>query len=293
MCMNAELFSGIPKSFLFHGGCFLLMWFHPCTGKGESPSMKTFADIPYDETAGGDAGRDSRCRLDITVPEGAKDYPVLVWFHAGGLKNGTRYTPGEHRGRGYGIVAVGTRLVPGVKAESCLEDAAAATAWVFRHISEYGGSPEKVVVAGASAGGYLSLMLGLDKRWLAKHGIDANRLLGIGALSGQAITHVAMREERGIPATRPVIDDLAPLYHVRKDAAPILLVTGDRELELLGRWEENAFLARMLKLNGHPDVTFYELEGFDHAGLEKPAHAHLITFMQRLVTGHGMGAAGK
>ncbi|MCK7529150.1 MAG: hypothetical protein MZV64_72150 [Ignavibacteriales bacterium] len=31
------------------------------------------------------------------------------------------------------------------------------------------------------------------------------------------------------------------LYHVRKDAPPLILITGDRELELLGRYEENAY----------------------------------------------------
>jgi hypothetical protein len=35
---------------------------------------------------------------------------------------------------------------------------------------------------------------------------------------------------------------MAPLYHVRKDAPPLLLITGDRDLELLGRYQENAYL---------------------------------------------------
>ena len=48
----------------------------------------------------------------------------------------------------------------------------------------------------------------------------------------------------GIDALKPVIDDFAPLYHVRPDAPPILLLTGNRELELLGRYEENAYLNR-------------------------------------------------
>jgi hypothetical protein len=60
------------------------------------------------------------------------------------------------------------------------------------------------------------------------------------------------RAERGIEGTRPVVDDLAPLYHVRKDAPPLLLITGDRELEMLGRYEENAYLMRMMKVVGHP-----------------------------------------
>ena len=40
--------------------------------------------------------------------------------------------------------------------------------------------------------------------------------------------------------TQPLLDEMAPLYHVRDDAPPLLLITGDRELEMLGRYEENA-----------------------------------------------------
>jgi len=50
------------------------------------------------------------------------------------------------------------------------------------------------------------------------------------------------------------VDDLAPLYHVRKDAPPLLLITGDRELEMLGRYKENAYLWRMMKVVGHTDT---------------------------------------
>jgi hypothetical protein len=88
------------------------------------------------------------------------------------------------------------------------------------------------------------------------------------SLSGQAITHFTIREERGIPGTQPIIDEFAPLYHVRKDAPPLILITGDRELELLGRYEENAYLMRMMKLNGHQTTKLYELDGYDHGILE-------------------------
>lgn len=83
-------------------------------------------------------------------------------------------------------------------------------------------------------------MIGLDKSWLGKYDIDANKIAGLISLSGHAITHFTVREERGIPGTQPVVDSLAPLFHVRADAPPLLLITGDREMEMLGRYEENA-----------------------------------------------------
>jgi Dipeptidyl aminopeptidases/acylaminoacyl-peptidases len=139
-----------------------------------------------------------------------------------------------------------------------------------------------VIVSGHSAGGYLAAMVGLDKRWLAAHDIDADSLAGLAPYSGHAITHFTIRKERGIPGTQPVVDDLAPLFHVRGDAPPILLVTGDRDMELLGRYEETAYLWRMLKEAGHQNVELFELEGYDHGQMAEPAHPLLLRFIQGL-----------
>ncbi len=244
-------------------------------------TYKTVRDISY-------RGKDAvgymqeRCKLDIYYPEGKKDFPTVVWFHSGGLKQGNRYIPGELMNKGFAVVAVDYRLAPQARAPEYIEDAAAAVAWVFKNIGRVGGSPEKIVVAGASAGGYLSLMVGLDKTWLEVHGVDADELSGIVSLAGQVITHVAVREEQGIDRATPVVDSLAPLNHVRGDAPPVLLVTGDRELELLGRYEENAYLMRMLKINGQTDVELHELKGKDHAGVERPGLQYLLKFIQKL-----------
>ena len=77
-------------------------------------------------------------------------------------------------------------------------------------------------------------------------------------------------------ATQPLIDSLAPLYHVRKDLPPMLLITGDRNLELYGRYEENAYLYRMMKLVGNTTTTLYELQGYDHGGMAVPAFPLLL-----------------
>jgi acetyl esterase/lipase len=255
-----------------------------CSGmaaEGNGLKYRTEKDIAYYGEDIGDAYIQQQCRLDVYYPEGVENFATVVWFHAGGLKQGSRYVPGELMNKGFAVVAVEYRLSPKVKAPAYINDAAAATAWVFKNIGRFGGSTNRIVVAGASAGGYLSTMIGLDKSWLAAHGIDADSLAGIVSLSGQAITHVAVREEQGIGRTHPIIDRFAPLYHVRADAPPLMIVTGDRDLELLGRYEENAYFARMMKIVGHTDTELYELEGFDHPGLEHPAHSLLVKFMKR------------
>ena len=80
----------------------------------------------------------------------------------------------------------------------------------------------------------------------------------------------------------PIIDNLAPLYHVRNDAPPLLMITGDRELELLGRYEENAFMMRMMKIAGHQDTRIMELDGFGH-GTTYPAFPLLLKEVERIL----------
>ena len=223
-----------------------------------------------------------RCVLDLYYPEAIEEFPTVVWFHGGGLTGGNKTIPEELKGKGMAVVAVNYRLYPKIKAPVYIEDAAAAVAWVFNHIEEFGGRPDLIFISGHSAGGYLASMVGLDQRWLEKHDIDANRIAGLIPFSGHTITHFTVRKERGIEGTQPVVDDLAPLYHVRKDAPPLLLITGDREMEMMGRYEENAYLMRMMKVVGHPDTRLYEMAGYGHNMLT-PAYPLLIKEVKRIV----------
>ena len=226
-----------------------------------------------------------RCRLDVYHPVDKEGYPTIVWFHGGGLKGGRRFVPEALKEKDVAIVAVNYRLHPKVKSPAYIRDAAAAVAWTIKNIAKYGGSPRRIFVSGHSAGGYLTSMIGLDDRWLAGHGIDAGQLAGLIPYSGHTITHFTVRAERGIDGKQPIIDDMAPLYHVRKDCPPLLLITGDRELEMLGRYEENAYMWRMMKVVGHPDTTIFELDGYNHGQMAEPAHPLLLRFVRRILSG--------
>ena len=211
-----------------------------------------------------DAYQKQQCRLDVYYPKNRKNFATVVWFHGGGLKNGDKYIPQCLKNQGLAVVTVKYRLYPQVKCPVYIQDAAAAVAWTFKNIASYGGNADKIFVSGHSAGAYLALMVGLDTRLLKEYGVDANKIAGLIPLSGHTVTHMTIREERGISDTIPTIDEYAPLFYVRKETMPILLITGDRELEMLGRYEENAYMWRMMKLAGHKQTTLYELDGFDH-----------------------------
>jgi acetyl esterase/lipase len=223
------------------------------------------------------------CQLDIYYPSYKKSFPTIVWFHGGSLTGGKKEIPDELLKKGYAVVGVEYRKNPIVKCPVYIEDAAAAVAWVFKNIERYGGNVNKIYLSGHSAGGYLDLMVGMDKKWLAAYGIDASKIAGLLPLSPQVITHFKIRSERGIPDTQAVIDEFAPIYHVRKDLPPIVIITGDRELEMLGRYEENAYFVRMMKLVGHEQAKLFELDGFGHGSMKQPGLILLVSELNKLL----------
>ena len=167
---------------------------------------KTLENIPYQssELMLADAYVTERCLLDIYYPPSVPGFATVVWFHGGGLSGGNKYIPEELMEKGVAVVAVNYRLYPLIKAPVYIEDAAAAVAWILKHIGEYGGDPELVFVSGHSAGGYLASMVGLDKRWLGAHEIDANQIAGLEPHRGENVALVTISIVQQCDVRRPI-----------------------------------------------------------------------------------------
>lgn len=211
-----------------------------------------------------------KCLLDIAIPKDKKDFVTIIWFHGGGLSGGEKYFPKLLLNGENAIVAVGYRLYPNVKAPLYIEDAAAAISFVLDNIEKYGGNKNKIVVSGHSAGGYLTLMTGMDPKYLSKFGHSPKELKLLLPLSPQTITHFTIRKEKNIKEGTVIVDSLAPMFFVDKDTPSIHLICGDRNLELFKRYEESQYFIEMLKFNGRKDVYLYELQGFDHGDMVEP-----------------------
>ena len=243
---------------------------------GAALEFKVLEDVEY--------GNNNRNKLDLYFPSQTdRELPVIIWFHGGGLTGGEKFIPDELKTGEYVIAAPQYRLMPEATLDNCIDDAAKAVAWVIDNIANYGGDNSKIFVSGHSAGGYLASMIGLDRKWLKKYEKDADSLSGLIPFSGQVITHFAQRQKEGVSELTPLIDQYAPLYHIRKDAPPYVIITGDREKELFGRYEENAYMWRMLKLNGHPYVYIYELDGYDHGDMYIPAFHILKDHIKKIL----------
>lgn len=225
----------------------------------------------------------SSCVLDVRVPVGETNFPTIVWLHGGGLSGGARHFIPLSDGK-IAQVAVEYRLLgkDAASGEDCIEDAAAAVAWTFAHIAEYGGNPTKIYLCGKSAGAYLAMMVGMDERWLAAHDLSNRDLAGIVAVSGQTTKHFNIRKFAGDndPQYLPKIDSLAPLAHVSKNISPFVSICGEPPYEWKCRAEENRFLVSSLVALGHPFARYIECPLCDHGRVDQPAWGYIELFVR-------------
>lgn len=118
-------------------------------------------------------GADRKEKLDLYLPNdgGRKDRPGVLFIHGGGFTGGDK---AEYRSAsvsadlaraGYVVVScnylLGSKTSPGVWPRN-IADCREAVRWMRAHAGEIGLNPDKIAVAGGSAGGYLALMVGLS-----------------------------------------------------------------------------------------------------------------------------------
>lgn len=116
-----------------------------------------------------------RQKLDIYRPTGKQTgRPVLVFFYGGSWEEGDRadyaFAGRAFASRGFVTLVADYRVTGQAPYPAFLEDGAAAVAWAQAHAAEYGGDPQRVALAGHSAGAYIAAMLALDRHWLAAAG---------------------------------------------------------------------------------------------------------------------------
>lgn len=255
--------------------------------------MRVEKNVAYfPESAKKDSYQSERCFLDVYLPSAATDFPLVVWFHGGGLRGGVKDGDMERAiaqrfvASGIGFVSVNYRLSPKANFPAYVEDAAAAVAYAYQHAGDWGASDEKVFVSGHSAGGYLTLMVALDPKYLKSHGLKPTQLAGYFPVSGQTITHSTVRAERGLPEDRPVIDEAAPSFHAKTNTAPIFCIAGDNDLA--GRSEENRYLVALLR-DAKATADFQEFADRDHGTIASkipeegdPVFAAIQTFINQV-----------
>lgn len=216
-------------------------------------------------------GADPRQKLDVWAPRRAsgEPLPVVIFFYGGGWNGGSRgdfgFAGAAYASNGFISVVPDYRLVPNVRFPAFVEDGALAVKWVRDNIARYGGDPDRITLAGHSAGAYNAAMLTLDRRYLQNVGVDPDIVRAAALLAGP-YDFYPFTEPRGRNAfgAWPNPAQTQPISFARGDAPPIFLAHGTADRVVLPR--NSIRLAERLKKAGAP-VTLRLYSGASHVDL--------------------------
>lgn len=227
--------------------------------------MKTYRGIRYSHASDYNT-------LCLMLPD-EECKAVFVYIHGGGLEvqkpcdNIHVFMPHLCE-MGIGVATVDYRCFPEHRYPDFLVDSACAVAWVKKHIKEYTDC-DKIYVGGSSAGGYISMMLCFDKRYLGMHNMSAMDIDGFIHDAGQPTAHFNVLKSHGFDSRKVIIDETAPLYYIGDDTVhpPMLFLVSDNDMK--NRYEQTMLVMKTLE-HFEYDMSKIELKVL-HGG-----HCHYI-----------------
>jgi acetyl esterase/lipase len=218
--------------------------------RAESPAKTYEVEVVrnVDYFDGPDADK-VRHKLDLFVPKGAKDFPVVVFIHGGAWRHGDKDFLGIYSKFGQmcaknGVAAVvaNYRLSPAVKHPEHVRDVARAFAWTHRNIKKYGGRSDEIFVCGHSAGAHLAALLATDEKYLKAEGLDLSAVKGAITLSGPyKIPDQSPLFNAQFGEDAAVRKDASPLEHVQAGVPPFLIIYAESELPYCGKSTAEGF----------------------------------------------------
>src|SRR5688572_21767864 len=219
----------------------------------ETYAVRVIRDLPYLQGAN---YADDKDKLDLYLPEGRRNAPVIVWYYGnqlmGGDKSEDAFVGQRFASAGFVTAVVNYRLSPAVSHPAHILDAAASFAWVKRHIAEYGGDADRVFASGYSAGAYLAALLATDARYLAAHKLSPRDIRGVIPVSAFYWVErrgVAPDRDTSVWGTdRAVWVDASPAHHLHANTPPMLILYADRDEDW--RRAQNVEVAAAMKAAG-------------------------------------------
>ncbi len=204
--------------------------------------------------------------LDLFLPE-TESFDLFIYFHGGGL-SACSHKNYEPTGLAFekinmAFASVEYRLYPNAKFPDFIEDAAKSVKWLKDNISNY-GKCNRIFVGGSSAGGYLSMMLCFDKKYLNAVGLEPTDIDGYIHDAGQPTTHFNVLKEYGLDHRRIIVDEKSPMYYVGTEEkyAPMLFLVSTNDMHC--RLEQTKVMIKALEDFGHKDNIFVEIPDGKH-----------------------------
>jgi acetyl esterase/lipase len=223
------------------------------------------ANITYYSGEGADKYRH---RLDLFLPRGQRDVPVLLFVHGGGFTVGIKdqyaFVGQVFAARGIATAVISYRLSPKVSYPGHVQDVARAFAWVRAHIAEYGGKPDRIFVSGHSAGATLVAMLASDPAYLKEAGESPDHIAGVIPISGSFTQSARSAMFQGpSPVDPDIVRNASAIVHAAGPHPPFLILYGDRDAQRTG--EDAEQMAKALKAAGN-SADVHEIA--DHAHMD-------------------------
>jgi len=231
----------------------------------EVPGVDVRTNLTYFAGEGADKYRH---RLDLYVPKGKRDVPVVMFVHGGGFTVGIKdqyaFVGQVLAANGIATAVISYRLSPKTSYPGHVQDVARAFAWLRGHVAEYGGKVDRIFVAGHSAGATLVAMLGSDPAYLREVGESLDHIAGVIPISG-SFTQSARSGMFDSPyAVDPeVVRNASAINHVTGAHPPFLILYGDRDAPRTG--QDAAAMTQALKAAGNT-AEVHEIA--DHAHMD-------------------------
>ncbi len=218
--------------------------FPHCRGADAPSKIAKEVDIVYAKAG------DSELKLDIVRPaEGDGPFPAVLVIHGGGWFMGARHDNSTFRNdlasQGFVTISPQYRLAPKHPFPAQIYDVKAAVRWVKANASKLRIDPERIGAVGFSAGGHLSLLLGLtgEKDGLegdVKPGEPNSRVQAVVNYFGPSelraddfpkVVNVMIKDLLGgLPREKPELAAQAsPLNFVSADDVPVLTFQGTKD----------------------------------------------------------------
>jgi len=174
-----------------------------------------------------------RHRLDLYLPKGLKDFPVLFFVHGGAWRSGNKELYAKmgdvFAARGIGAVIINYRLSPQVKHPAHIEDVAQAFAWVVNNIEKYHGRKDCIFVSGHSAGGHLISLLTTDPTYLKAVQRSVQDIRGVIPISGVYSLFPIGIFTQVFGTDAKVMKSESPREQVSQGLPPFLILYGDAD----------------------------------------------------------------
>ena len=238
-----------------------------------SDGYQLHADIAY--------GNSARQKLDVYQPNkqgenNQKKPPVIIFYYGGswdsGDKGDYKFAAEAFTSNGFVTVVPDYRVYPEVVFPGFMADPASVARWVKDHIQEFGGDPNRIFLAGHSAGAHIAVMLSLDGEYLAKEHLKPTDFRGTIGLAGP-YDFLPLKTDRLKAIFGPEDQQWKsqPIAYVTGRNQPMLLLVGLKDNTV---WTHNTFnLAAKIKDKGGP-VQVVEFTTYGHidmaAKLAKP-----------------------